>query len=159
MQKLTRTRPFFAISLNSVKNEFEKKSWSNALPELLSCIEFLCKVVHKIGRLRKFIRVREIEFNFLTARTRRENQIELWVSFRSVFSLCEAGRVAIGRHTFSIRGKRPFSISCIPIRRCPTSGFGNRMTSLTTLKSSACSAEVATKTTEFWTFTADSPGL
>ena len=31
---------------------------------LLACIGFLYKVVHKIGRLRKFNRAREIEFNF-----------------------------------------------------------------------------------------------
>ena len=30
---------------------------------------FLYKVVHKIGRLRKFNRSREVEFNFLTAWT------------------------------------------------------------------------------------------
>ena len=36
---------------------------------LLACIGFLYKVVHKIGRLRKFNRSREIEFNFLTAWT------------------------------------------------------------------------------------------
>ena len=38
-------------------------------PKLLACIGFLYKVVHKIGRLRKFDRSREIEFNFLTAWT------------------------------------------------------------------------------------------
>ena len=38
-------------------------------PKLLVCIGFLYKVVHKIGRLRKFNRSREIEFNFLTAWT------------------------------------------------------------------------------------------
>ena len=38
-------------------------------PKLLACIGFLYKVVHKIGRLRKFNRAREIEFNFLTAWT------------------------------------------------------------------------------------------
>ena len=34
-------------------------------PKLLACIGFLYKVVHKIGRLRKFNRSREIEFNVL----------------------------------------------------------------------------------------------
>ena len=38
-------------------------------PKLLACIRFLYKVVHKIGRLRKFNRSREIEFNSLTAWT------------------------------------------------------------------------------------------
>ena len=38
-------------------------------PKLLACIRFLYKVVHKIGRLRKFNRSCEIEFNFLTAWT------------------------------------------------------------------------------------------
>ena len=38
-------------------------------PKLLACIRFLYKVVHKIGRLRKFNRSREIEFNFFTAWT------------------------------------------------------------------------------------------
>ena len=38
-------------------------------PKLLACIRFLYKVVHKIGRLQKFNRSREIEFNFLTAWT------------------------------------------------------------------------------------------
>ena len=32
--------------------------------KLLTCIRFLYKVVHKIGRLRKFNHAREIEFNF-----------------------------------------------------------------------------------------------
>ena len=38
-------------------------------PKLLQCIRFLYKVVYKIGRLRKFNRAREIEFNFFTTRT------------------------------------------------------------------------------------------
>ena len=38
-------------------------------PKLLACIGFFCKVVLKIGRLRKFNRSREIEFNFLSAWT------------------------------------------------------------------------------------------
>ena len=46
-----------------------RKSWSNVPPKLLACIRFLYKVVHKIGRLRKFNRSREIEFNFFTAWT------------------------------------------------------------------------------------------
>ena len=36
------------------------------LPKLLACIRFLYKVVHKVGRLQKFNRAREIEFKFLT---------------------------------------------------------------------------------------------
>ena len=46
-----------------------RKSWSNVPPKVLACIGFLYKVVHKIGRLRKFNRSGEIEFNFLTAWT------------------------------------------------------------------------------------------
>ena len=38
-------------------------------PKLLACIRFLYKVVHKIGRLQKFNRAREIEFNLFTALT------------------------------------------------------------------------------------------
>ena len=38
-------------------------------PKLRACIRFLDKVVHKIGRLRKFNRAREIEFDFFTAWT------------------------------------------------------------------------------------------
>ena len=38
-------------------------------PKLLAYIRFLYKVVHKNGRLRKFNRSREIEFNFFTAWT------------------------------------------------------------------------------------------
>ena len=34
-------------------------------PKLLACIGFLYKVVHKIGRLRKFNRSREIDFIFV----------------------------------------------------------------------------------------------
>ena len=49
--------------------KFRRKSWSNVPPKLLACIGFLYKVVHKIGRLRKFNRSRESEFNFLTAWT------------------------------------------------------------------------------------------
>ena len=47
----------------------QRKSWSNVPPKLLACIRFLYKVVHKIGRLRKFNRAREIEFNFFIAWT------------------------------------------------------------------------------------------
>ena len=46
-----------------------RKSWSNVPPKVVACIGFLYKVVHKIGRLRKFNRSREIEFNFFTAWT------------------------------------------------------------------------------------------
>ena len=49
--------------------KIRRKSWSNVPPKLLACLGFLYKVVHKIGRLRKFNRSREIEFNFLTAWT------------------------------------------------------------------------------------------
>ena len=49
--------------------KIQRKSWSNVPPKLLACIRFLYKVVHKIGRLRKFNRSREIEFNFFTAYT------------------------------------------------------------------------------------------
>ena len=49
--------------------KIRRKSWSNVPPKLLACIGFLYKVVHKIGRLRKFNRSREIEFNFFTAWT------------------------------------------------------------------------------------------
>ena len=52
---------------NCIKNS--KENWSNVPPKLLSCIGFLYKVVHKIGRLRKFNRSREIDFTFLTAWT------------------------------------------------------------------------------------------
>ena len=45
------------------------KSWSNVPPKLLACIRFLYKVVHTIGRLRKFNRVREIALNFFTTWT------------------------------------------------------------------------------------------
>ena len=41
-----------------------RKSWSNMPPKLHACIRFLYEVVHKIRRLRKFNRSREIEFNF-----------------------------------------------------------------------------------------------
>ena len=37
--------------------------------KFLACIRFPYKVVHKNGRLRKFNRAREIEFNFFTAWT------------------------------------------------------------------------------------------
>ena len=46
--------------------KIRRKSWSNVPPKLLAC---LYKVVHKIGRLRKFNRSPEIEFNFFTAWT------------------------------------------------------------------------------------------
>ena len=49
--------------------KIQRKSWSNVPPKLLACIVFLYKVVHKNGRLRKFNRSREIEFNFFTAWT------------------------------------------------------------------------------------------
>ena len=35
-------------------------------PDLLACVRFPYKVVHKIGRLRMFNRAREIAFSFLT---------------------------------------------------------------------------------------------
>ena len=40
--------------------KIRKKSWSNVPPKLVACIAFLYKVVHKIGRLRKFNRSRGI---------------------------------------------------------------------------------------------------
>ena len=49
--------------------KIQRKSWSNVPPKLLACIRFLYKVVHKIGRLRKFNRTREIEFTFFIAWT------------------------------------------------------------------------------------------
>ena len=49
--------------------KIRRKSWSNVPSKLLAYIGFLYKVVHKIGRLRKFNRSREIEFNFFTAWT------------------------------------------------------------------------------------------
>ena len=49
--------------------KFRRKSWSFVPPKLPACIGFLYKVVYKIGRLRKFNRSREIEFNFFTAWT------------------------------------------------------------------------------------------
>ena len=40
--------------------KIQRKSWSNVSPNLLICIGFLYKVVHKNGRLRKFNGAREI---------------------------------------------------------------------------------------------------
>ena len=40
--------------------KIRRKSWSNVPPKLVACIGFLYKVVHKIGRLRKFNRSRGI---------------------------------------------------------------------------------------------------
>ena len=40
--------------------KIRRKSWSNVSPKLVACIGFLYKVVHKIGRLRKFNRSRGI---------------------------------------------------------------------------------------------------
>ena len=40
--------------------KIRRKSWSNVRPKLVACIGFLYKVVHKIGRLRKFNRSRGI---------------------------------------------------------------------------------------------------
>ena len=52
-----------------IAKDIQRKTWSNAPSKLLACIGFLYKVVHKIGRLRKFNRARKIEFNLLTAWT------------------------------------------------------------------------------------------
>ena len=68
---------FFHHGIEDVERHFlwkfhwniQRESWSNALPKLFACIRFLYKVVHKIGRLRKFNRAWEIEFNFFTAWT------------------------------------------------------------------------------------------
>ena len=51
---------------NCIKKN-QRKSWSNVPPKLLTSIGFLCIVVNKIGRFRKYNRSREIEFSFLTA--------------------------------------------------------------------------------------------
>ena len=40
--------------------KIRRKRWSNVPPKLVTCIGFLYKVVHKIGRLRKFNRSRGI---------------------------------------------------------------------------------------------------
>ena len=53
-----------ASSVNNFVKKIQRKSWSNVPPKLLTCLRFLYKVVHKNGRLRKFNRSREIEFNF-----------------------------------------------------------------------------------------------
>ena len=53
--------------LSKFHKKIRRKSWSNVPPKLLAYIRFLYKVVHKIGRLRKFNRAREIEFNFFAA--------------------------------------------------------------------------------------------
>ena len=47
----------------------QRKSWSNVPLKLFACIGFLYKVLHKIGRLRKFNRACKIEVNFLTTWT------------------------------------------------------------------------------------------
>ena len=49
--------------------KIQRKTWSNVPPKLLACIRFLYKVVHKNGRLRKFNRAREIQFNSFIAWT------------------------------------------------------------------------------------------
>ena len=49
--------------------KIQRKRWSNMPPKLLACIRLLYKVVDKIGRLWKFNRAREIEFNFFIAWT------------------------------------------------------------------------------------------
>ena len=43
-----------------VYKKIRRKSWSNVPSKLVACIGFLFKVVHKIGRLRKFNRSRGI---------------------------------------------------------------------------------------------------
>ena len=50
--------------LGNVHKKIQRKNRSNVAPKLLACIGFLYKVVHKIGRLRKFNRARENAFNF-----------------------------------------------------------------------------------------------
>ena len=44
--------------------KIRRKSWSNVRPKLVACIGFLYKVVHKIGRLRKFNRSRGFNLTF-----------------------------------------------------------------------------------------------
>ena len=57
--------------------KIQRKSWSNVPPKLLACIiRLLYKVVHTNGRLRKFNRAREIEFNFFIA-------FETWHTYSS----------------------------------------------------------------------------
>ena len=46
--------------LGKFYKKIRRKSWSNVPPKLVACIGFLYKVVHKIGRLRKFNRSRGI---------------------------------------------------------------------------------------------------
>ena len=58
-------------------------------PKLFTCIRFLDKVVHKIGRLRKFNRSREIEFNFLTGWT-----ISMKYGMAHLFSMPLATKIA-----------------------------------------------------------------
>ena len=52
--------------LQEFHKKIQRKNWSNVSPKLLACVRFLYNVVHKNGRLRKFNRAREIEFNFLS---------------------------------------------------------------------------------------------
>ena len=58
-----------ASSVKTSQKKIQSKNWSNVPPKLLACVRFLYKVVHKIGRLWKFNRAREIEFNFFTVWT------------------------------------------------------------------------------------------
>ena len=55
---------FFHICFCHLWCELPLWSWSNVPLKFLACIRFLFKVVHENGRLRKFNRAREIEFNF-----------------------------------------------------------------------------------------------
>ena len=66
---------FYFFGTDKVEGHFvwkfhkQRKSWPNVPPKLFAYIRFLYKVVHKIGRLQKFNRAREIEFNFFIAWT------------------------------------------------------------------------------------------
>ena len=68
-RKNVATSEFEEHKITSIKSQrqVQRNSWSNGQPKFLACLGFLYKVVHKIGRLRKFnrARAREIEFNFL----------------------------------------------------------------------------------------------
>ena len=63
--------------------------------QLLACIRFLYKVVHEIGRLRKFNRAWEIDYNFYTA----------WTIFMKLGTLVH--------HVYGYRNCLRFSYFCL----------------------------------------------
>ena len=61
--------------------KIHRKSWPNVQPKLLACLRFLCKVVHKISRLKSSIALGRLNLTFLPLGLSLWNLAHLFIMF------------------------------------------------------------------------------